>query len=137
MRQAILTALLAVTLIPPSAGTSPAGEAQPQLVVAEGAAHPCTFFRGQAHRMGMTHFLTEMLWACEAIVERRAAGMTLSDRLLATERALLDYRSALGAARASAGANGGSPLSVSETRKREIAEATGVLGALEAISAGF
>lgn len=107
-----------------------------QLVAVQGSTHPCTFYRGQAYRMGMTHYATEMLWACEEIAARRAAGMPLSDRLLATEHALLAYREALSEAR-QGGGEAGSHLSMSEARKRAIAETTGVLAALEAISGGF
>jgi hypothetical protein len=139
MRQATLLALPALLgALNLSAPSASAGDRVPvrQLVASEGTAHPCTFYRGQAYRMGVTHYATEMLWACEEIATRRAAEMPLSDRLLATEHALLAYREALAAARNGPG-EGRSHLSMSDARKREIAETTGVLAALEAISGGF
>ena len=130
MHQAIGMAIVLLTL---TAGLARAGDDAPRALADR--AHPCTFYRGQAHRMGVAHFATEMLWACEAIAARRAAGMALSDRLLATEFALSAYRQAVAADREDGERR--SYLSMSEVRKREIAEQTGVLAALQAISEGF
>jgi hypothetical protein len=104
------------------------------------ASDPCGFYRGQAYGRGIGHMATEMLWACEAISARRGAGMPLGDRLLAVELALERYRAAVISAGQAAfardrrhGLDGGQR----EAAKREIAEHTGALAALDAIRAGF
>lgn len=127
----LLLGLLTLPVLP--APPAQAQQAPPQLVPAEGAMHPCTFFRSQAQRMAITHFLTEMHWACQEIAARRAAGMPLTDRLIAAEGALIAFREAVTAARTQTGTH----LSLNEARKRELAETTGALAALEAISTGF
>jgi hypothetical protein len=107
-----------------------AGEAPPR---AEGA-QACGFFRNQAYGKGLGHFATEMLWACEAIARRRAAAMPLGDRLEATDAALARYREAVVA---EAGRGHFRPGGFTEADKATLAEATGALTALAAISAGF
>jgi hypothetical protein len=111
-----------------------------------GATDPCGYFRGQAYGRGLDHFLTEMVWACETIARRRAAGMPLGDRLLAVEGALERYRTAVVAAgaagaerlaRASAQATGARRPAEWEAVKASIAAETGTLAALEAIRSGF
>jgi hypothetical protein len=104
------------------------------------ASDPCGFYRGQAYGRGIGHMATEMLWACEAIHARRGAGMPLGDRLLAVELALERYRAAVISAGQAAfardrrhGLEGGRR----DEAKREIAEHTGALAALDAIRAGF
>jgi hypothetical protein len=133
---ATLAAALAVS--GPAAGgeAGPTAAAGQDQLVAVGPIHPCTFYRGQAYRMGVTHFATEMLWACEEIALRRAAGMALSDRLLAAEAALIAYRDAFADAR-NARDEAGARQAPSEGLRLELAETTGVLAALEAISGGF
>lgn len=135
-RPATLAAALAAAVLATALAAPPARGGEAGQLVATGPIHPCTFFRGQAHRVGMTHFATEMVWACEEIVFRRAAGVALSDRLLATEAALVAYRQAFDAARR-AGREAGRPADLSDGRRHELAETTGVLAALEAISGGF
>jgi hypothetical protein len=118
-----------------------AGEpAAPETAQPAVASDPCGFYRGQAYGRGIGHMATEMLWACEAISARRAAGMPLGDRLLAVELALERYRAAVISAGQAAfardrrhGLDGGKR----EAAKREIAEHTGALAALDAIRAGF
>ena len=74
-----------------------------------------------------------MLAACEEIARRRAASSPLSDRLIATEAMLNDYRAALIAAGAEAFARkrrgGEAPwsLGLSDAEKYAIADATGAL----------
>jgi hypothetical protein len=117
------------------AGEPAAETAQPAV-----ASDPCGFYRGQAYGRGIGHMATEMLWACEAISARRGAGMPLGDRLLAVELALERYRAAVISAGQAAfardrrhGLEGGHR----DEAKREIAEHTGALAALDAIRAGF
>jgi hypothetical protein len=93
----------------------------------------------QAFGRGLDHFASEMLWACEAIEARRGAAMPLSERLDAVAGALERYRSALiDAGRASylrdreVGL-----LGLSEDAKRDLAERTGTLAALESIRTGY
>ena len=104
---------------------------------------PCGFYRGQAYGRGLDHFLTEMLWACEAIAVRRRAEMPLSDRLAAAEQALERYREALIAAGAavfvhgrSSAASGLQPAA-NDAVKASLADSTGTLTALEAIRSGY
>jgi hypothetical protein len=144
MRQAIgiatlLFSCLVALAAAPRVAASDRLEPVRQLVATDAhASHPCTFYRSQAHRKGVTHFATEMHWACEAIVARRSAGMTLSDRLLATEHALIRYREALTEAASDRTAGTRTSLmSISDERKHQIAEESGLLVALEAISGGF
>lgn len=104
---------------------------------------PCGFFRSQAYGRGLDHFLTEMLWACEAIATRRAAGVELSERLEATELALDRYRIAVIEAGAAVFARGRSArpgtarFGTDDTVKASLAATTGTLAALEAIRSGF
>ncbi len=103
----------------------------------------CGFFRDQAADQALTHYSQDMLWACEAIARRRAAGMLLGDRLLATQAMLATYRDAVRAAGADAfvrkGREGLPPwmLSLSADEKYRIADATGALLVIEAIRDGF
>lgn len=102
-------------------------------------ADPCTFYRMQAFGRGLDHFASEMLWACEAIAARRGAAMPLSERLDAMAGALERYRAAL----IEAGRENYlrdreiGLLGLSETAKRDLAERTGTLAALEAIRTGY
>lgn len=104
---------------------------------------PCGFYRGQAYGRGLDHFLTEMLWACEAIAVRRRAEMPLSERLLAAEEALERYREALIAAGAAVFVRGRTTGAGSlrpgatDAIKTSLAESTGTMDALEAIRAGY
>ena len=76
-----------------------------------------------------------MLWACETIAVRRAAGVPLGDRLEATEAALVRYRAAVIAE--AAGRAGGRAFGISEADKAVLAESTGMLAALAGIAGGF
>ncbi len=115
----------------------------PIRLVALEASDTCGFFRSQAYGQGLTHFSIEMLWACEAIAERRSARMPLDSRLAAADEALRRYHAAMGdlarlatAERRRLGWN--APIQpLSQERRAEIAEETGVFAALEAIRAGY
>ena len=104
---------------------------------------PCGFYRGQAYGRGLEHFSTEMVWACEAIANRRAAGMPLGERLLAAEAALDRYRAAVIAAgaisftRNRTNRPGSAHLGTGEAAKSAIAETAGALAALDSIRSGF
>lgn len=100
---------------------------------------PCTFYRMQAFGRGLDHFASEMLWACEAIAARRGAAMPLSERLDAMAGALERYRAALiEAGRESYNRDREiGLLGLSEAAKRDLAERTGTLAALEAIRTGY
>jgi hypothetical protein len=97
----------------------------------------CGFFRNQAYGKGLAHFATEMLWACETIAARRGAGLPLSERLEAAEAALLRYRDGILAGDRDAVSSHRPVFGLGDARKRELAEATGVLAALSAIETGF
>lgn len=100
---------------------------------------PCTFYRTQAFGRGLDHFASEMLWACEAIETRRRAAMPLTERLDAVAGALDRYRDALieaGRDRYRRDRESGL-LGLNETAKRDLAERTGTLAALEAIRSGY
>jgi hypothetical protein len=131
----VLALLLAVALTTASAraaeGPTPApGSLQPS--------DPCTFYRGQAYGKGMEHVATEMLWACEAIAQRRAANLPLGDRLEAAAAAIERYRTAvIVAAMKIFGRSRGPRFGLSEVATRELADSTGALVALEGISTGF
>ena len=77
----LLAALLAGCL----ATAALAGETASMANSALRPADACLFFRGQAYKRAIDDFATEMLLACEVIARRRAAGVPLSDRLIATE----------------------------------------------------
>ncbi|MEM8570880.1 MAG: hypothetical protein AAGG56_08205 [Pseudomonadota bacterium] len=104
---------------------------------------PCLFYRSQAWRQGVSHYAQEMLLSCEAITNRRQAGIELSDRLLAAEHALKEYRSRVIARAVRHYRSDEMPRSdtghhrVSEEEKRKIAEESGVLLAMEGLSSGF
>ena len=85
--------------------------------------NPCAFFSDRAYGRGLDHPATGMLWACEAIADRRRAGLALGDRLAATDFALGRYQAAV---TADPGADDAA-----------LARSTGTLDALEAIAAGF
>jgi hypothetical protein len=91
---------------------------------------PCLFFRLQAYDRGLEHFDTAIHWACEVIARRRAAGMALSDRLVAAETAFEAYRLALVAA-----TRIGVPLT--DVEREAIATASGALLAVEALAVAF
>jgi hypothetical protein len=101
----------------------------------------CGFYRGAAFNKGLTHFATEMLWACEAIQERRNAGMRLSPRLSLAADRMDAYRTAV--VQASVAALGTARkerrirLGLGEAEQQALARSTGALDALEAIRAGF
>lgn len=104
---------------------------------------PCRFYRSQAWRQGLTHYTRDMLWSCEAIAQRRQAGMQLSDRLTAADLALKAYRARIVEA-ALAHYRRSESLGldtfhrrVPESEMRQIAEESGVLAAMEALSEGF
>lgn len=139
----LFAALSAMAAAPPPAV---AGEAAAPVIAAQGpgmASDPCGFYRGQAYGRGLDHFLTEMLWACEAIAARRGAGMPLGDRLVAAEVALERYRAAVIAAGAAEFALGRSArpgalrLGAADAAKASLAASTGTLTALERIRTGF
>jgi hypothetical protein len=99
---------------------------------------PCTFYRMRARNLGINHWATEVVWACEAIAQRREAGMDLNDRMLAVEFALESYREALVADRRERIARPGSRARAEQREAEErLAEETGMLAALEAIRTGF
>jgi len=142
----ISTGLAAAVCLAVAAPLFPAGDrgaARAEGPVRERQEATCTFFRGQAYRRGMVHFATEMLWACEAIATRRAAGMPVGVRLEATEAALQRYRSAVIDAGRTAFAEtrlsdaGPQVHGLSDGTKHRIAAETGALAALEAIRNGF
>ncbi len=135
-------ALAAALLVAPPPPPAAAGEERPPALSALGATDPCGFFRGQAYGRGLDHFLTEMLWACEAIATRRGAGMPLGDRLLAADGALERYREAVVAAGAADFARArstgpGARLGAADAVKSTLAAQTGTLTALDAIRSGF
>lgn len=104
------------------------------------ASDPCAFFRSRAWGKGLDDPATEMFWACEAIVARRAADIPLSDRLAAAEAALERFRGAVHDASAEAFVNrtrGFATLGLAPSRERDLAEASGVIAALEAIRERF
>lgn len=133
----LLAALLAAWLAGPAlAGETASAETQ----AARPLGDPCLFFRGQAYRRAIDDFATEMLLACEAIARRRAAGVPLSDRLIATEAMLQTYREAVLSARPETFDGSGTlrwELGLTAAQKHAIADETGVLLALEAIRHGF
>lgn len=136
---ATLAALSAVCA-PARAGedaTTVAAQSSPVVAV---VSDPCGFFRGQAYGRGITHFATEMLWACEEIAARRSVHMALSERLTAVDLALERYRAAVVEAGAAGHVQGRSSVHAfgpGETAKRRIADETGMMAALEAIRTGF
>ena len=107
------------------------------------ASDACGFFRGQAYGRGLAHFSIEMLWACEAISQRRAARIPLGPRLAACDDALTRYHAAIAALARLATAERrrlgwNAPIQpLSDERRAAIAEETGTIAALEAIRAGF
>lgn len=119
--------------------TAPSGPVRSDGVILGTRSDPCGFYRTQAFGRGLDHFASEMLWACEAIETRRRAEVPLSDRLVAVAGALDRYRGAL----IEAGREGyqrdreAGLLGLSELAKRDLAEATGMLAALEAIRTGY
>ncbi|WP_424933645.1 hypothetical protein [Amaricoccus macauensis] len=104
---------------------------------------PCLFYRSQAWNRDLAHYSRDMLWSCEAIEQRRRAGMQLSDRLQAAEFALMTYRSrviAMALEKFRQEETFGADTfhrEVSETEKWAIAEETGALAAMEALNHGF
>jgi hypothetical protein len=144
-------ALIAACLAAAAPGTASADDGElpgserdgPTLAAARDSGDSCVFFRSQAYSRGVYDFAAEMLAACEEIARRRASSSPLSDRLIATETMLNDYRAALIAAGAEAFARkrrgGEAPwsLGLSDAEKYAIADATGALLALEAIRLGF
>lgn len=133
----VLAFMVVVMVIPADPA---AAQAQP---VAAGLAQsdPCQFYRGRAWGRGITHYTTEMLWACEAITRRRAASVPLGDRLEEAEAALERFRaevietSSAGYARSQSGDR--SYFTLSATEQEEIAVRTGAIAALDTIRTGF
>jgi hypothetical protein len=105
------------------------------------ASDPCSFYRAHAYGQGIDHYTTEVVWACEAVAQRRATGQPLSDRVEAVEFALRQYRAALVADTrrrfAHAPAPGTTYAEARERARRALAEESGMLAALEAIREGF
>lgn len=101
----------------------------------------CGFYRGTAFGKGLTHFATEMLWTCEAIEQRRRAGMRLSAELANAEQRLETYRQAVVKASVSdlghARQERRIQLGINEAQKYALAESTGALEALAEIRQGF
>jgi hypothetical protein len=120
---------------------APQGPAAAETVEDAALAQLCGYYRSQARGQGINHYTTEALWACEALSARRAAGMPLSDRMLAVAHALEQFREAMSeerAARYPRTGGPGIPLRVARERTREIvAEESGMLAALEAVRTGF
>lgn len=140
-RLAFLTLLLVLSLV--AAPTrSFAGEDADQRAISEHS-DPCSFFRAQAYGRGLEHFATEMLWACEAIAIRRAADITLSERLIAVELALARYRAAIIETGSTSFARDrvrdldSGHIGASESTRAQLAESTGMFAALEAVRSGF
>ena len=102
---------------------------------------PCYFFRAQAHRKGLHHYATEMLWVCQMMAQLRGAKLPLSDRLLATEAAFEDYRARYFDMLQTwyQDHSGASPFEIelNDNVRREIAEDSGVLLVLELVKDGF
>ena len=98
-RSRLLAALLAALARHASALAGETASVRRRRNAARPLGDPCLFFRGQAYRRAIDDFATEMLLACEAIARRRAAGVPLSDRLIATEAMLQTYREAVLSAR--------------------------------------
>lgn len=137
-----LAALVATTVTAGGTATVRAGDEAVLVLRTLRPSDPCGFYRGQAYGKGMAHFATEMLWACEAIAARRAAGMPLGDRLEAADAAIERYRAAVLAAamrrfRRSGGGVGATRLGLSEARTLTLADSAGALVALDGIRAGF
>jgi hypothetical protein len=119
-----------------------AGDARPPGAADAGrASDPCSFYRLEAYGKGLEHYATEVVWACEAIAARRAAGMPLGDRMEAVAFALDRYREALVAADRTGFAHRPGPgagwREARERARAALAEETGMLAALEGIRAGF
>ena len=131
------TTLLAFAIaVPAAADTPPGTDAGGSMRTAD----PCTFYRGRAYRKPISHFATEMLWACEAIALRRTAAQPLGDRLEAAEAALEAYREAVVAASVAALRAMEPPrmrMGLSEEETRALAEESGALAALDTIRSGF
>jgi hypothetical protein len=121
---------------------SPSAPAEAESAALSAARHHewelCTFYRVRARGLGLQHWATELVWACEMVAERRAANMPLNDRMLAVEHALVLYRDALLKNRRDwiARREGREPVPLREAEARLAAE-TGMLAALEAIQQGF
>lgn len=136
LRRVLLASAVLLAPAPTTAGEDATGR--------EGVrSDPCGFFRGQAYGRGLEDPATEMLWACETIASRRAAEMTLSERLVAVELALERYRTAVVEAGAAAFARnraddyGSGYFGAGDAAKADLAESTGMTAALDAIRAGF
>lgn len=140
LRRCALACLAAACLSP--VGPAPVlADGNAGAPIAETGPDPCHFFRGRALGKGVDHYATEMLWVCDAIADRRAAALPMSDRLRATEAALDGYRREVLAASVAdfvrRRAARDLTLGLSEADTLRIAEETGALGALEAVRAGF
>ena len=104
---------------------------------------PCQFFRIQASNASLAHYSQDMLWSCDEIARRRAAGLPLGDRLEATAAMLDTYRDAIITAGTEAftrkSRSGQAPweLVLSEEEKTAIADSTDALLVIEAIRGGF
>jgi hypothetical protein len=102
---------------------------------------PCAFFRQRMRGHGLDHWWVEVVWACQEVTRRRAAGMAMSDRLLAVEFALARFREAVSRDRAERvarpGPRGESFRAEQAAAVERLAEETGMLAALEGIRQGF
>jgi hypothetical protein len=142
LRAVALLAAMALPASDPAAQTAPHAETQREPVaVVLAPSDPCHFYRGRAWGRGISHYTTEMVWACEAIARRRAASVPLGERLLAMEAALERFRTAIVEVGSTRFAQSPSDelryYGISQASQQEIAERTGVLAALEGIRAGF
>ncbi len=135
VRTAAALLLAGALLAPPGPAAAEAAEEDAAL------AQLCGYLRSQARGQGIDHYTTEALWACEALAARRAAGMPLSDRMLAVAFALEQFREAMAEERAARYPRTRGPgISTRVARERAraiVAEESGMLAALEAVRTGF
>lgn len=135
----LMSALLALAVL--ASDPRPLAAQSAPVSTGMGASEPCDFYRGRAWGQGIADYTTEMLWACEAIAARQAAGVPLSPRLAEMAAALERFRTAVvdtGLVMFTESRRLQSRhLGISRERQREIAESTGVIAALAAIQTGF
>jgi hypothetical protein len=125
-----------------SDGVRPAAAARPDAAGPLSDGTDCVFFRWQALDKGLRDPATEMLWACQAILSRRAAGFKVGDRLGAAEFALDAYRAAVAAAERERGAAAARigfahRPQLQEAELRRLAEESGAALAIEALRDGY
>jgi hypothetical protein len=141
-RSPMRLALLAFLMLAAGGPAPAAAETETQPVAARSnGADPCNFYRVRARGKGINHYLTEVVWACEMVVQRRETGVGMSERMVAVEFALEQYREALVEDRRNprvpAGLRGTALRAAQEAERDRIAEESGMLAALEAIRLGF